>query len=257
MKIDFHTHGKLAKKLPFSEAYTDWLFQEARRAGLDAICLTEHFNTYAFEELYTYIEKKLKADGDSFLAGELRVFPGMEVDVAEGGHVLVIGKLEHIRAVNQLLDPYKTKGQFIPFEGLLAMTKKYPLLIGAGHPFREGSKLWQFEGFDFIDLNGKDMACNQKDNREKVKEWSRSLGIPIVGGSDTHQALQYACVYSEFESVCHTIEDLREGLKTSKVHTTSTIAKQVESASLLKKAFKAIYTLGGDYTQVFKKGIED
>ena len=26
MKIDFHTHGKLAKKLPFSKEYTDWLF---------------------------------------------------------------------------------------------------------------------------------------------------------------------------------------------------------------------------------------
>ena len=33
MRLDFHTHGKLAKKLPFSTAYTDWLFDEARRAG--------------------------------------------------------------------------------------------------------------------------------------------------------------------------------------------------------------------------------
>ena len=41
MRLDFHTHGKLAKKLPFSTAYTDWLFGEARRAGLDALCLTE------------------------------------------------------------------------------------------------------------------------------------------------------------------------------------------------------------------------
>ena len=40
VKIDFHTHGKLAKKLPFSPDYTDWLFREARRAGLDALCLT-------------------------------------------------------------------------------------------------------------------------------------------------------------------------------------------------------------------------
>ena len=38
--FDFHTHGKLAKKLPFSTAYTDWLFGEARRAGLDGLCLT-------------------------------------------------------------------------------------------------------------------------------------------------------------------------------------------------------------------------
>lgn len=57
MYIDFHTHGKLAKKLPFSEEYTDWLFEQAKKAGLDALCLTEHFNTLQFEELYRYLEK--------------------------------------------------------------------------------------------------------------------------------------------------------------------------------------------------------
>ena len=56
MYIDFHTHGKLAKKLPFSTEYTDWLFDQARRAGLDALCLTEHFNTLQFEEIYRYLE---------------------------------------------------------------------------------------------------------------------------------------------------------------------------------------------------------
>ena len=50
MYMDFHTHGKLAKYLPFSTEYTDWLLREARRAGLDAICLTEHFNTQQFED---------------------------------------------------------------------------------------------------------------------------------------------------------------------------------------------------------------
>ena len=45
MNIDFHTHGKLAKKLPFSTQYTDQMFHKAYLKGLDAICLTEHFNT--------------------------------------------------------------------------------------------------------------------------------------------------------------------------------------------------------------------
>lgn len=39
MKIDFHTHGKLAKKLPFSIPYTDWMFDQARNQGLDASTL--------------------------------------------------------------------------------------------------------------------------------------------------------------------------------------------------------------------------
>ena len=97
MRLDFHTHGKLAKKLPFSTAYTDWLFGEARAAGLDALCLTEHFNTLQFAELYGYLASVSRRVGDTLELGNgLRVFPGMETDVAEGGHILTIGPLEAI-----------------------------------------------------------------------------------------------------------------------------------------------------------------
>ena len=57
MYFDFHTHGKLAKKLPFSTDYTDWLFDQAKRSGLDALCLTEHFNTLHFDEIYVYLDR--------------------------------------------------------------------------------------------------------------------------------------------------------------------------------------------------------
>ena len=62
----FYTHGKLTKKMPFSVAYTNWLFQQAKQAGLDAICLTEHFNTLGFNELYSYIKKIMKNMGILF-----------------------------------------------------------------------------------------------------------------------------------------------------------------------------------------------
>ena len=90
MYIDFHTHGKLAKYLPFSTEYTDWLLGEAKRSGLDAICLTEHFNTAQFDELYGYIASKGEQVGDAFAFGGLKVFPGMETDIAEGGHVICV-----------------------------------------------------------------------------------------------------------------------------------------------------------------------
>ena len=66
MKLDFHTHGKLAKQLPFSTQYTDWLFGEAKLAGLDALCLTEHFNTLQFADLYGYLLGKSRRE-DSFI----------------------------------------------------------------------------------------------------------------------------------------------------------------------------------------------
>ena len=120
MRLDFHTHGKLAKKLPFSTAYTDWLFGEARAAGLDALCLTEHFNTLQFAELYGYLASVSRRVGDTLELGNgLRVFPGMETDVAEGGHILSIGPLEAILELNRRLEPNKEKGSFLPFARLM------------------------------------------------------------------------------------------------------------------------------------------
>ena len=103
MKMDFHTHGKLAKKLPFSEVYTNWLFAEAKRAGLDAICLTEHFNTLGFDRIYGHIKNSCDREGDTFVADGLRIFPGMETDIAEGGHILSIGPADAILELNRRL----------------------------------------------------------------------------------------------------------------------------------------------------------
>ena len=147
MKLDFHTHGKLAKKLPFSTAYTDWLFDEARRTGLDALCLTEHFNTLQFDELYGYLASVSRRDGDTLLLENgLRVFPGMETDVAEGGHILSIGPMEAILELNRRLAPHKEKEGFLPFASLMQLFSDYPVLVGCGHPFRTGGHVPELPG---------------------------------------------------------------------------------------------------------------
>ena len=116
MYMDFHTHGKLAKYLPFSTEYTDWLLREARRSGLDAICLTEHFNTQQFDTLYGYIETRGENSGDAYVvedAGGLNIFHVMEPDIAEGGHVLCAGPMEAIREMNRRLHPPRQKTRSI------------------------------------------------------------------------------------------------------------------------------------------------
>ena len=123
MKLDFHTHGKLAKKLPLSTQYTDWLFEEAKEAGLDAICLTEHFNTLQFDELYAYILGKSRRERDTLvLENGLRIFSGMETDIAEGGHILSLGSVETILELNRKLTPYKAPGSFLSFRKLMDLS---------------------------------------------------------------------------------------------------------------------------------------
>ena len=260
MKIDFHTHGKLAKKLPFSKVYTNWLFGEAQHAGLDAICLTEHFNTLGFDQVYRYIAENFQRDEDTFLAGGLRIFPGMETDIAEGGHILTIGRMEDILELNRRLEPYKEKEKFLPFHQLISLLREYPVIVGAGHPYREGGHIPELPRelllqFDSLDLNGKDLAQDRERTEKQVYTLGQELGIPVVTGSDTHQAFQYGCVNTRFSRTIRTIEGLKEAVREGRyeIWISENIAFQVKTAGMLKTALKEIHSLGGDYVSVLTR----
>lgn len=258
MFIDFHTHGKLAKKLPFSTEYTDWLLKEAGSAGLDAICLTEHFNTLQFDELYGYLLKTCKREGDTLITNEgLRIFAGMETDIAEGGHILSIGTPETILELNARLEPYKEKEKFLPFKKLMDLFEEYPIIVGAAHPYRDGGHVpelpvEQLKRLHFLDLNGKDVAQDREYFEEKTNALAKKLGIPMVSGSDTHQAVQYGCIRTDFTKSVKTVEQLYEEMKNGnyEIVVSSNAAFQVKTACLLKKALKEIHALGGDYVSV-------
>ncbi len=256
MKIDFHTHGKLAKNLPFSPEYTKWLLGEAKASGLDAICLTEHFNTLGFDEIYRYIQNHSEKIGDSFVFDGLKIFPGIEIDIAEGGHTTVIGKIEDISAIWEETLPFSESGKFLPLCELVKIIRKYPVIFGAAHPFREGSNIpyidknW-LESFDFIELNGKD-AVLSKDTKEKVYFFASDIRLPVAAGSDTHQALQYGCIFNEFAENISTVGELLCLIKERdfKIKLSENAEFKVKSACILKKALKKIHSLGGDYVSV-------
>lgn len=257
MYIDFHTHGKLAKYLPFSTEYTDWLLQEAKAAGLDAICLTEHFNTQQFDVLYSYIASAGTLQGDTYVFDGLKVFPGMETDIAEGGHVLSIGPMEAIRELNQYLEPYKAKGAFLPAAELMRLFEEYPVLVGAGHPFREEGHIPELpkellERFDFLDLNGRDIAMDRQKTENLTYGLGKKLHKPVVAGSDTHQAVQYGCVRTYFDRDFNTFSQLQKemdaGRYSIRIHPEA--AFRVKTAGLLKRSLKEIHALGGDYVSV-------
>lgn len=257
MKIDFHTHGKLAKKLPFSTEYTHWLFAEAKDRGLDALCLTEHFNTLQFEEVYQYIATHSEKEGDTLIFEGLRIFPGMETDIAEGGHILSIGPLDAVLELNRRLEPHKEKADFLPFEQLMDLFEEYPVIAGGAHPFREGGHIpelpeKQLERIHFFDLNGKDVAANRKKAQELTAALGQKYQKPVVGGSDTHQAVQYGCILTEFKETYCYVDDLYQAMKEGnyQIRLTDRAEFQVKTAGLLKRALKEIHALGGDYVAV-------
>ena len=257
MKTDFHTHGKLAKYLPFSAEYTQWLFAEAKASGLDAICLTEHFNTQGFDEVYAYVEAAGDREGDAFVFNGLKVFPGMETDIREGGHILSIGPMDAIRELNRRLEGHKDKEHFLPFDELMELFGQYPMLVGAGHPFREGGHIPELPAsslshFDFLDLNGKDIAEDRERTERLTGALARRIGKPVLAGSDTHQAVQYGAIATDFENGFSSFErmrqEIREGAYSISVHPEAGF--KVRTANLLKRSLKEIDALGGDYISV-------
>lgn len=260
MIIDFHTHGKLAKHLPFSSEYIKRLFGEAEKAGLDAICLTEHFNTLGFTELYQYIIDTFPRKGDSFRCGKLKIFTGMETDIAEGGHVLLIGSIENVFDLHSYLIPYIENNDLITFKRLLGLAREYSFLLGAAHPFRKGGNIpllpdELLKQLDFIDLNGKDVGEQGKSAQWKVNSLAMRLSVPVIAGSDTHQFLQYGSVYNDFRDECATVGQLRENMRQGaySIHICGNVELRVRAARILKSALKEIQALGGDYVSVLTK----
>ena len=261
MRIDFHTHGKLAKQLPFSTVYTDWLFAQAKSAGLDAICLTEHFNTLQFDELYRYIASVSRRAGDCLeLENGLRIFPGMETDVAECGHILSVGPLEAILELNRRLAPYKAKGSFLPFAQLMDLFDQYPVTVGCGHPFRAPGHVpeqpvEQLKRLSFLDLNGKDIALDRARTERLTYALAEKLELPVISGSDTHQAVQYGCVTTVFEREVDTVPALYGEMTAGRyaIDLSDTAAFQVRTACLLKRSLKEIHALGGDYVAILTR----
>lgn len=263
MYIDFHTHAKLAKMLPFSTQYTDWLLSTAKNAGLDALCLTEHFNTWQFSELYRYVALSSVREGDTLVFNGLRIFPGMEIDIAEGGHMLAIGILEDMLDLNMRLEPYKGKDSFPPFVKLIDLLEEYPILVGAAHPFREGGHIPELPydqlcRLDFLDLNGKDMAEHPERTRQMTYALGKTLGKPVLSGSDTHQATQYGCIRTCFEKECTTVAALREQIQGEhyQIEMHPDAAFRVKTAGLVKRALKTVHALGGDYVALLLEDTE-
>lgn len=247
MNIDFHSHVKISKKSTFDPHYFEQMMSEAKMNGLHAICLTEHFNTVCFFDVYDYLDQHFRYIDDHYLVFGVKVFPGMEVDVKEGGHTLVIGKREAIRLIRNNLQPHTEKGHFISIDQLNLWVKQTDCLFIGAHYYRESTPLTnlsdhQLSYFDALDLNGKDLYSYDLVNyHEKLKKEAQRLGLPVVGGSDTHHFLQYGVIYNSIEDVT-TIEDLKRLVSSHqvKVMIDPQLTIRVKAATVAKKYLKQL-----------------
>lgn len=242
MDIDLHCHAKFSKRTTFNIKYFIKLQQAALRNGLQAIALTEHFNTSRFNEIYETLDSHFLYRDDYYDIEGLKVFCGMEVNIREGGHVLLIGKRADVLSLHKELAPFMTKEKYPSLDYLLKEARKREMLKIGAHPFRNSNSVGRLSGdllkqFDFLELNGKDY---KKGNL--VFQLANSLNMPVVAGSDAHHWLQVGCVRNHLVEDCTTVSQIRNCVKEGHYKTIISpwISLRLTSAGIVKRILKKL-----------------
>src|SRR5699024_1373245 len=133
MQIDFHTHANLSKEINISFEDFKKKMNEAKANGLTALAITEHFNAANIIEFYEMLQAEYPYEKDYYKIEGMKIFCGLEVDVKENGHFLIIGSRDDIWTIAHLLIPYRDKDAFIQVKELIILTFYFTVLYIVVH----------------------------------------------------------------------------------------------------------------------------
>jgi hypothetical protein len=206
MRIDLHIHTR--PRSSCSAIDPSALLEEARRAGLDGICLTEHQNRWSPAEL----EEFMGASG-------IRIFQGNEITTNQGD-ILVFGYDRDVKGV-------------VPIQELRKEVEEVGGLMIAAHPFRgfllfgisqlqldvgQACKRAVFQHVDGLEIQNCKVTDPENDMARRV---SGRLGLLGVAGSDAHRLDEVGRCVTKFEREVRTerelIEEIRAGRFTVEV----------------------------------------
>ena len=204
MNLDFHVHGLLTKKCNFNEELFLQGIEIAKEQGLNGYILCEHFNSNDILTIYEYLNNNYEYIGDKYIVNDFSIFIGMEVDIKNGGHVIVSGNRENIINIRKELEQYMNPENFIEFEKLLELGEKYNCLMVGSHPYRASHKLHLqpkelLKRLHALDLNATDIFKKGLEcAKEEIENLSKEINIPFVTGSDSHYPIQSGSVKTKF-----------------------------------------------------------
>ena len=198
MRVDLHIHTR--PKSPCSAIDPPALLEEARRAGLDGICLTEHQNPWSPGE----VEELMKAGG-------IRVFQGNEITTNQGD-ILVFGYDREVKGV-------------VPIQDLRKEVEPVGGLMIAAHPFRgfllfgisqlqldleQACKRSVFQHVDGLEIHNCKVTDPENDMARRVAE---RLGLLGVAGSDAHRLDEVGKCVTIFEREIRAEQELIEEIR--------------------------------------------
>ena len=247
MNFDFHVHGVLSSKLAFDPAFFQQMTQQAISAGLDAIALTDHFDAPSYAKTHRMLAETYEYCDDTYVVNGLKVFPGIEVEISEGMHLLAIANREDIAAFYERLLGHLEPENYCNAEEYFALQEGLNLITIAAHPFRLNHEITRIDeclytNFDAMGLNARDMYfLGEQILIPQTQEFSRIHDLPIVAGSDTHHFLQIGSIYNEFPTQATTIDTLRALIRQDKHKITihQSLREKINQAREEKRIIKA------------------
>ncbi|WP_028319956.1 PHP-associated domain-containing protein [Desulfatiglans anilini] len=198
--LDLHLHSYPAS--PCSSASVDDLIREAKRIGLDGICLTDHHHRWDRDSL-----ARLSKTHDFLVLG------GNEV-TTDQGDILVFGAEKDfpgIVTIQELREQAGPEAFLIaahPFRGFLT--------FGIGRLGLTPEKAMQRTLFRYVDavevLNGK---VTEKENAFSRKV-ADALHLPATGGSDAHEVSEVGLYATHFEAAIQNEAELLAALRSGR-----------------------------------------
>ena len=196
--IDLHVHTSEAS--PCSSAPLGDLVTEARRIGLNGICLTDHNHVWDPERVAALRQRH-----------DFLILRGNEI-TTDQGDMLVFGFDEDIKGITRL-DELRRKvlktGGFIiaahPFRGFLT--------FGIGELGLTPEKAMErplFQHVDAVEVLNSKVADRENGFSSQV---AAGLGLPGTGGSDAHEVEEVGVYATRFTDTITNEEDLVKALK--------------------------------------------
>ena len=200
MRIDLHIHTRPRSSCSLIDPKE--LLVEAKRAGLDAICLTEHQHRWDPRDVEALSRE-----------GGIPVFQGNEITTNQGD-ILVFGYPENVKGV-------------VPLADLRLEVKKAGGLMIAAHPFRgfllfgiaqlrldveQASRRPVFQNVDGVEILNFKVTDPENDLARRVAD---RLGLLAIAGSDAHRLDEVGQCLTLFQrsirSERELVEELRAG----------------------------------------------
>lgn len=197
--IDLHVHTSPAS--PCSSASVDDLIAEARRIGLNGICLTDHNYVWKASEVENLRQKH------GFL-----VLRGNEI-TTDQGDMLVFGLEKDIPGIIPLTD-LKKEVQAADAFMIVAHPFRGFLVFGASQVGLTPEKAMERPLLKLVDavevMNGK---VTEKEN-QFAAQVAAGLNLPVTGGSDAHEVEEVGKYATRFDGTIKDEKDLLAALKT-------------------------------------------